>query len=164
MSQDIFSAAYRRMTSEVLSHRIASLREMMRSCHLCPRNCGVDRLAGEIGVCGVAAEPIVSSHGPHFGEEAPLVGRHGSGTVFLTHCNLKCIFCQNYDTSHLGDGTAVSTEALADIMLDLQRRGCHNINWVTPTHQAPMLVEATRIARERGLTLPIVYNLSLIHI
>ena len=158
MSQDTFSAAYRRMAPETLSHRMASLREMMRSCHLCPRNCGVNRLAGETGVCCVAAEPIVSSHGPHFGEEAPLVGRHGSGTVFLTHCNLKCIFCQNYDISHLGDGKTTTTEKLADMFLDLQRRGCHNINWVTPTHQAPMLVEAARIARERGLTLPIVYN------
>jgi len=158
MSQDTFSAAYRRMTPEALSHRIASLREMMRSCRLCPRNCGVDRLAGETGVCCVAAEPVVSSHGPHFGEEAPLVGRHGSGTVFLTHCNLRCIFCQNYEISHLGDGKTTSTEKLAGMFLDLQRRGCHNINWVTPTHQVPMLVEATRIARERGLTLPIVYN------
>jgi len=158
MNRDTFSAAYRRMTPEALSHRISSLREMMRACHLCPRNCGVDRLAGETGVCGVAAEPVVSSYGPHFGEEAPLVGRHGSGTVFLTHCNLQCIFCQNYDISHLGDGVETSADKLADIMLGLQRRGCHNINWVTPTHQVPMLVESTQLARERGLTAPIVYN------
>ena len=146
------------MEPDELAARAASLREIMRECRLCPRECRVDRLAGETGACAVGAEPIVSSCGPHFGEEAPLVARHGSGTIFLAHCNLKCVFCQNYDISHLGRGTTSTIENLADTMLDLQRRGCHNINWVTPTHQVPMLVEAARLAAEKGLHLPIVYN------
>jgi putative pyruvate formate lyase activating enzyme len=158
MSQSQFKPAYLLMDPDELGARAASLRENMHECRLCPRECGVDRLAGETGACAVGAEPIVSSYGPHFGEEAPLVARHGSGTIFLAHCNLKCLFCQNYDISHLGHGTTVTVENLADTMLDLQRRGCHNINWVTPTHQVPMLVEATRLAAEKGLRLPIVYN------
>jgi len=100
----------------------------------------------------------VSSYCPLFGEERPLVGRRGSGTVFLTHCNLRCIFCQNYDISQLGDGRVTTTERLAEMMLELQERGCHNINWVSPTHQVCALVEATVIARSRGLRVPIVYN------
>jgi putative pyruvate formate lyase activating enzyme len=158
MSDPEFIPAYARLTAEQLAERVAALREFMRSCRLCPRNCSVDRLAGETGTCGVGAEPVVSSYGPHFGEEAPLVGRHGSGTIFLTHCSLKCIFCQNYDISHLGQGQSVSPEALAEMMLSLQQRGCHNINWVTPTHQVPMLVEATQRALRSGLRVPIVYN------
>ncbi len=150
--------AYLRMDPEELRGRAAALREMMQSCRLCPRDCGVDRLGGEVGVCGVGVKPIVSSYGPHFGEETPLVGRGGSGTIFLANCNLKCIFCQNYEISHLGGGRPVTPEALADTMLGLARKGCHNINWVTPTHQVPMLVEATRIAISGGLRLPIVYN------
>ena len=146
------------MGPDELAARAAALRQVMRDCRLCPRECRVDRLAGEAGVCAVGAEPMVSSYGPHFGEEAPLVAGHGSGTIFLTHCNLKCLFCQNYEISHLGHGTTLTVEDLADTMLDLQRRGCHNINWVTPTHQVPMLVEAARLAAEEGLHLPIVYN------
>jgi len=158
MSERELAPAYTRMTADELAERIARLRDLMRSCRLCPRNCRVDRLAGKVGTCGAGAEPIVSSYGPHFGEEAPLVGRRGSGTIFLTHCNLKCIFCQNYDISHLGRGQAVSPHAVADMMLTLQQRGCHNINWVTPTHQVPMLIEATQLALHQGLRLPIVYN------
>jgi putative pyruvate formate lyase activating enzyme len=146
------------MDAEELANRASALRELLRSCRLCPRSCGADRLAGEVGVCAVAAGPIVSSYGPHFGEEPPLVGRSGSGTIFLTHCNLKCIFCQNYDISHLGQGRPVSPEAVAQMMLSLQQKGCHNINWVTPTHQVPMLVHALQIALREGLHLPIVYN------
>jgi len=158
MSRFGFQAAYLRMSSEELSARAAALKELMRSCRLCPRECGVNRLAGEVGVCGVAAEPIVSSCGPHFGEEALLVGRFGSGAVFLTGCNLKCIFCQNYDISHLRRGGEVPTSDVARMMLRLQQQGCHNVNWVTPTHQAPMLVEALALAREHGLAAPVVYN------
>jgi len=146
------------MNPQELAARVSALRDLLRSCSLCPRHCGVDRLSGELGVCGVGPEPVVSSYGPHFGEEAPLVGRHGSGTIFLTHCNLKCIFCQNYDISHLGHGETITTQTLAEMMLALQQRGCHNINWVTPTHQVPMLVEATQLALRQGLRLPIVYN------
>jgi putative pyruvate formate lyase activating enzyme len=131
---------------------------MMRGCRLCPRHCDVDRLADELGACRTATDPIVSSYGPHFGEERPLVGRMGSGTIFLTNCNLRCVFCQNCEISQLGEGRPVSVERLAEMMLELQRRGCHNINWVTPTHQVPMLVEATRIAATDGLRVPIVYN------
>ncbi|MBE9566398.1 MAG: radical SAM protein [Proteobacteria bacterium] len=158
MSQSRFKPAYLLMGPDELAARAAALRQIMRDCRLCPRECRVDRLAGETGACAVGAEPMVSSYGPHFGEEAPLVAGHGSGTIFLTHCNLKCLFCQNYDISHLGHGTTLTVEDLADTMLDLQRRGCHNINWVTPTHQVPMLVEAARLAAEKGLYLPIVYN------
>ncbi len=153
-----FVPSYLRLDPQELAARVESLRELMHSCRLCPRACGVDRFAGEMGACRTGLEPIVSSYGPHFGEEKPLVGRGGSGTIFLTHCNLRCIFCQNSDISQLGEGRVVSLERLAEMMLDLQHRGCHNINWVTPTHQAPMLVDALQIAVHEGLHLPIVYN------
>lgn len=150
--------AYAQMEEAALQARVASLRDLLHPCHLCPRRCGVGRLAGELGACHVGAEPMVSSYGPHCGEEAPLVGRGGSGTVFLTGCNLACLFCQNADISQGLQGEVISTAALAEMMLKLQARGCHNINWVTPTHQAPALVEALRQARGQGLRLPVVYN------
>jgi putative pyruvate formate lyase activating enzyme len=153
-----FTSAYLSLKNEVLSERVNELRQLMRGCILCPRKCRSDRLSGLVGTCQTGTQAIVSSYGPHFGEEAPLVGRFGSGTIFLTHCNLKCIYCQNYDISHLGHGSVVSTEGLARMMLDLQRQGCHNINWVTPTHQLPVLVEALQEAARAGLRLPIVYN------
>jgi len=158
MARAGFQPAYLSMSPEELEKRLAGLQEMMRECRLCPRDCRVDRLAGELGVCGVGCEPMVSSYGPHFGEEAPLVGRHGSGTIFLTGCNLKCIFCQNYDISHLRRGEEVTTASVSRMMLRLQAQACHNINWVTPTHQAPMLVEALASAMEQGLSVPVVYN------
>jgi putative pyruvate formate lyase activating enzyme len=158
MSASDFVPAYVKMSADLLRERAEALGKIMRSCRLCPRNCAVDRHAGELGVCRVGVDAVVSSYGPHFGEESPLVGWHGSGTIFLTWCNLRCIFCQNYDISHLGHGIPTSSERLAQMMLDLQGRGCHNVNWVTPTHQAPMLVEATVIAREKGLSVPVVYN------
>jgi len=131
---------------------------MMRSCTLCPRNCRVNRIEGETGACGIGAEAVVSSHGAHFGEESVLVGRSGSGTIFLTGCNLKCTFCQNYDISHLRRGRTVSTARLAEMMVELQEQGCHNINFVTPTHQVARIVEAVDAARETGLRVPLVYN------
>jgi len=140
------------------SSRAAELYEMMRSCRLCPRNCRVNRIEGEIGACGIGAEAVVSSYGAHLGEESVLVGRFGSGTIFLTGCNLKCIFCQNYDISHLRRGRTVSTARLAEMMIELQEQGCHNINFVTPTHQVPRIVEAIDTARGMGLRVPIVYN------
>jgi putative pyruvate formate lyase activating enzyme len=146
------------MTSEDLRERANALRALLNPCCLCPRDCRVDRISGGLGFCRTAASPVVSSFGPHFGEEAPLVGRHGSGTIFLTNCNLRCLFCQNYEISQLGQGRPVTVERLADMMLDLQRQGCHNINWVTPTHQAAALVEALAAASVRGLRVPIVYN------
>lgn len=132
--------------------------ELLSPCRVCPRECGVDRLNGEIGNCGAGADVEVSSYHQHFGEEPPLVGRHGSGTIFLTHCNLHCVFCQNYEISQLGIGKKVTLADLAKMMLRLQELGCHNINFVTPTPWVPQLVEALAIAQEQGLVLPVVYN------
>ncbi|MFC2122486.1 radical SAM protein [Bacteroidota bacterium] len=133
-------------------------RTLLEKCTLCPQKCRVNRLAGEKGKCQVASEVIISSYGPHLGEEAPLVGQHGSGAIFFTHCNLKCIYCQNYTISQLGAGSIISPKQLADIMLSLQIRGCHNINLVSPTHVVPQILEALVLAVRRGLNLPIVYN------
>ncbi len=141
-----------------IEERIKALYERMSPCVLCPNECKAKRLEGEKGLCKVGARPMVSSYGPHFGEEAPLVGFGGSGTIFFTYCNLSCVYCQNWEISHLGDGEEVSVEELARMMLALQARGCHNINLVTPTHQVPFIVEAIKIAAKNGLVLPIVYN------
>jgi putative pyruvate formate lyase activating enzyme len=143
-----------------LTQRVKLLKEFLKECRLCPRECRVNRLDGEIGVCQARPELTVSSAFPHFGEEPPLVGSHGSGTIFLTHCNLRCIFCQNYDISHLGSGEQMTSSDLTRIMLRLQEMGCHNINFVTPTHYAPQIVASLPEAIEKGLRLPIVYNCS----
>lgn len=144
-----------------LKKRAAGLRSIMKSCRLCPRQCGVNRLKGDKGFCcAPGATLVVSSAHPHFGEERPLVGEGGSGTIFLTHCNLRCVFCQNWEISHLGRGAETSTEELAGMMLRLQKRGCHNINLVTPTHYSAVILEALDKAAEKGLRLPIVYNTS----
>jgi len=143
-----------------LSQRINLLNELLKECRLCPRECQVNRLDGEVGYCGAGSELMVSSAFPHFGEEPPLVGYHGSGTIFLTHCNLRCIFCQNYDISHLGKGEPITPSDMARAMLRLQNMGCHNINFVTPTHYAPQIVASLAEAIERGLCIPIVYNCS----
>ena len=131
---------------------------MLAECCLCPRHCGVNRLTGESGKCRITHQAMVSSYGPHFGEEAPLVGRYGSGTIFFAYCNLRCVFCQNYDISQLGAGSEVDSEALAGMMLSLQTKGCHNINLVSPTHVVPYILEALALAASRGLYLPLVYN------
>jgi len=144
----------------VLAHRIKLLNELLQECRLCPRQCRVDRLNGEVGYCGAGSELMLSSAFPHFGEEPPLVGQHGSGTIFLTHCNFRCIFCQNYDISHLGRGTRMTLSDMAQTMVKLQKMGCHNINFVTPTHYAPQIVASLSEAIEMGLRLPIVYNCS----
>lgn len=141
-----------------LAGRIEAALEILAECRLCPRECRVNRLEGQLGVCRTGREAIVASYGPHFGEEDPLVGRNGSGTIFLTNCNLLCLFCQNYDISHEGEGREASAEELAALMLDLARRGCHNINFVTPTHVVPQILEALPLAIEHGLNLPLVYN------
>lgn len=141
-----------------LQQKIKEAYQILAQCTLCPRKCKVNRLKGETGVCNTGSRLIVSSYGPHYGEESPLVGRYGSGTIFLTNCNLKCLFCQNYDISHLGYGTEVSAEEFAQMMLSLQKRGCHNINLVTPTHQMPMIIEALELAIKEGLSIPLVYN------
>ena len=132
----------------------------MNLCRLCPRNCGVDRRAGERGFCGAGPEAAVASAGPHFGEEPCLVGRGGSGTIFLAGCNLRCVFCQNFDISHRLVGETMDTADIARLMLALEARGCENINFVTPTHVAAPLAEAIVEARRRGLRVPVVWNSS----
>ena len=142
----------------LLSKRIEQARNILKNCRLCPRRCGVDRLDGQIGVCKTAAKAWVSSFNPHFGEEAPLVGTGGSGTIFFTHCNLMCVFCQNYDISHQGCGQEAESDQLAAVMIELQQSGCHNINFVTPSHVVPQILEALEIAVAAGLRLPLVFN------
>ena len=137
---------------------VQQLAERMNPCTLCPRNCKVYRSRGQIGFCGLTDVPIVSSIGPHFGEESVLVGTGGSGTIFFAGCNLGCIFCQNYDISHYKQGKPVSIEQLAESMKELQKIGCVNINLVTPTHVAPAIAAAIELAKKNGLKLPIVYN------
>lgn len=141
-----------------LSSAIIRLEEILKKCELCPRKCHVDRTAGQKGFCKTGDMPFVSSWSPHFGEESPLAGRYGSGTIFFGNCNLGCIFCQNYSISHLGEGQEMSFGKLASIMLQLQGMGCHNINLVTPTHQVPMILRALEIALGKGLSIPLVYN------
>jgi putative pyruvate formate lyase activating enzyme len=141
-----------------LERRGQALWNMMENCRLCPRECGASRLDGDRGYCGASASLDVSSFHAHFGEEKPLVGRHGSGTVFFTHCSLRCVFCINWEVSQGGDGERRSVRELADMMLRLQRAGCHNINIVTPTHYVAHMVQALDIAADRGLRVPLVYN------
>lgn len=132
----------------------------LESCEICPRLCRVNRLAGEQGRCRAGAELLVSSVFPHFGEESCLVGAGGSGTVFLSSCNLRCSFCQNYDISQAGEGRGISFDGLASALLELQRVGCHNVNFVTPTHFTPQLLRVLTQAVRKGLQLPIVWNTS----
>ncbi|UCG37971.1 MAG: radical SAM protein, partial [bacterium] len=153
-----FVPAYLGTGPDELLERARALEEMASPCRLCPRRCAAMRGEGETGYCRTGFAPMVSSVHPHFGEEAPLVGRGGSGTVFLTNCNLGCIFCQNYDISHLGRGQEVTVQEMASAMLTLQRMGCHNINFVTPTHQTHAIVAGVALAAEAGLRIPLVYN------
>jgi len=141
-----------------LQDRLDQALEITRNCCLCPRECKVDRLLGEIGYCRTGRKAKVASFHPHFGEEAPLVGRFGSGTIFISSCNLLCSFCQNFEISHLGEGREVEPATMASMMLDLMRRGCHNINFVTPTHVVPQILEGLILAVEQGLNIPLVYN------
>ena len=141
-----------------LRERADALHASLASCEICPRRCAVNRLEGETGFCGVAERALLASAGPHFGEEAPLVGRSGSGTIFFAGCNLGCIFCQNHDISHGRNGQPVTPADIARAMLRLERMGCHNVNFVTPTHVTPQVMQAIMIAREQGLRVPIVYN------
>ena len=141
-----------------LKRRAQELLAALASCGICPRNCQVNRLEDETGFCRSGRLAKVSSFNAHFGEEAPLVGRRGSGTIFLTNCNLGCLFCQNCDISHLGYGHEVSASELAAMMLALQQQGCHNLNFVTPTHFVPQILEALDQAAARGLRVPLVYN------
>lgn len=151
--------AYRRTKAEgLLDQKIEELESRLNPCTLCPRQCRVNRAVGESGYCKAPYDLYVSSVSPHFGEESPLVGTNGSGTIFLTHCNLKCSFCQNYDISILGDGSPCSYGRLATLMVELEAGGCHNINLVTPTHYVPQIMRSLSVAIDRGLSIPIVYN------
>ncbi|NLY39435.1 MAG: radical SAM protein [Firmicutes bacterium] len=141
-----------------LERRVFLLEEKFKSCIICPHHCRVNRLEHEQGFCRAGAPAAVSSFGPHFGEEAPLVGQGGSGTIFFSHCNLQCVFCQNCEISHYGLGSEISPSELAQMMLSLQKRGCHNINLVSPTHYIPQIVHGLSLAVKEGLTLPLVYN------
>jgi len=154
-----FKPAYIDTVSDgTIKEKIRDAFEILEDCVLCPRLCGVNRLSGETGVCKTGKNAAVSNFNPHFGEESPLVGTHGSGTIFFTRCNLLCIFCQNYDISHEAYGEEVSAEQIAGMMLMLQRSGCHNINFVTPSHVIPQILAAVEIAAEKGLCVPLIYN------
>ncbi|NIM57789.1 MAG: radical SAM protein [Candidatus Aminicenantes bacterium] len=159
MQSENFEPAYLKKHREGLfKEKIEKAFQLLEKCSLCPRNCGVNRVKGEKKYCGAGFLPEVSSYSPHFGEERPLVGHHGSGTIFMTHCNLKCLFCQNYSISHGGEGREISFERLGRMMIELQMMGCHNINFVTPTHYVPQILKALPVAIDKGLKVPLVYN------
>ncbi len=143
-----------------LAQRIEQAYALFENCRCCPRQCGVNRQDGERGFCRAPSQAVVYSAHPHYGEEIPLVGTNGSGTIFFSNCNLRCVFCQNWPISHEGRGRIFEDEELADMMIKLQQIGCHNINFVTPTHVMPNILKATRIALNKGLRLPLVYNTS----
>lgn len=144
----------------ILQRRANQGLDALTDCTLCPRSCSVNRTTGETGICQTGRRAVVASYNAHFGEEAPLVGSNGSGTIFFSHCSLRCTFCQNYEISHLGEGRTVSDDRLAAIMLELQHAGCHNINLVTPSHVVPQILAAVHLAAQRGLVVPLVYNCS----
>jgi putative pyruvate formate lyase activating enzyme len=147
-------------SGELADRADRALRLLGPTCRVCPRGCRVDRLRDERSICHVGRRAIVASAFPHHGEEDPLRGWNGSGTIFLSGCNLRCVFCQNFDVSWQLGGHQVSAEHLAELMIELQARGCHNVNWVTPEHVVPQLLEALAIAAEVGLRVPVVYNTS----
>ncbi len=150
------------MVSQIeLEHRIEAAYGLLEACRVCPRECGVNRLKNDkLGFCRSGLNPVVASASAHHGEEPPLSGTRGSGTIFLANCNMKCVYCQNYPISQMGNGVEKTPAELACQMLWLQEQGCHNLNLVTPTHFMPQILKAWAIARERGFTLPLVYNTS----
>ena len=159
--EEAWRPAYAKLEEEgKFARKIEEAYSIFEDCHLCPRQCGVNRQKGEKGFCRAPLKPVVFGAHPHFGEEVPLVGRYGSGTIFISNCNLRCIFCQNWPIAHEGKGKEIEDEDLAGMMLYLQEIGCHNINLVTPTHVMPNILNATRIALKKGLHLPLVYNTS----
>src|SRR6516162_9001926 len=156
-----FELAYLRLyESGELNRRVERALEKLADCRLCPRDCSVNRLENKFAVCKTGRYAVVSSHFAHFGEEDCLRGTRGSGTIFLGWCNLRCVFCQNYELSWLGEGRASKPDELARMMVYLQELGCHNINFVTPEHVVPQILEALQLAIEQGLRLPLVYNTS----
>jgi putative pyruvate formate lyase activating enzyme len=161
MTEQLRQAGYLSLhASGELRSRLETALDRLRLCELCPRHCRVDRLAGELGVCRTGRFAQVASYQPHFGEEGPLVGTGGSGTIFFAQCNLFCVFCQNYEISHGGAGVETTDGQLAAMMVSLQKQGCHNINFVTPSHVVPQILAALPIAIDKGLTVPLVYNSS----
>ncbi len=153
--------AYARLEAEgKFAERVEEAHLIFEKCRLCPRECGVNRLDGEKGFCRAPFKAMVYTAQPHFGEELSLVGQHGSGTIFFSNCNLRCVFCQNWPISIRGEGDEIEDEGLAKLMMFLQGIGCHNINLVTPTHVMPNILNATRIAFKKGLRIPLVYNTS----
>jgi putative pyruvate formate lyase activating enzyme len=154
--------SYLSLTGKQWEEKLQRAKEMASPCMLCPRHCKAMRYQKSerpiLGVCKTADKAIVSSVGPHFGEERPLVGAGGSGTIFFSYCNLKCIFCQNYELAHLGEGREVSDEELGGMMLQVQAMGCHNVNLVSPTHVVPNILAAVKLAAKQGLKIPLVYN------
>jgi putative pyruvate formate lyase activating enzyme len=146
------------VTEDISFRNSNHLKGILENCTLCPRKCGVNRTAGEVGLCRLVDNVVVNRALAHHGEEPPISGTRGAGAIFLSSCNLKCIYCQNYQISHDVSGERMDSEGLSGIMLALQEKGCHNIEPVTPTPQMPQLMEALLIARRRGLRLPLVYN------
>ncbi len=152
--------AVRNKKIEMVKKANVSLRNSMEACDICPRRCRANRSDGKRGYCRAPLNPIVYSHGPHHGEEPPLSGTKGSGTIFFSHCSMKCVYCQNYYFSQLDEGKAITVVRLSDMMLSLQKQGCHNINLVSPTHFIPQILLAVESALDGGLSIPIVYNTS----
>lgn len=157
---DDFEPAYSKLAPEYLEAKVAQARAELKQCRACPRDCGVDRSEGHLGTCNTGRFALVSSAFPHFGEEDCLRGWNGSGTIFFGLCNLRCVFCQNWDISQQREGKECDAEEIASIMLSLQERGCHNVNFVTPEHVVPQVIEAIAAAIPRGLRVPIVYKTS----
>lgn len=151
-------ASYLKLGNKELAKRATEANLILKECILCPRRCKINRLAGELGFCKSGKDVVISSSGAHHGEEPPISGFGGSGTIFFTGCNLRCLFCQNYQISQEYEGRPVTTEKLGQIMISLQEKGCHNINLVSPTHFVPQILESLLYAVKKGLTLPIVYN------
>ena len=153
--------AYEKLDREgKLTQRVKQAYALFDHCELCPRRCGINRKKGEKGFCRAPLKAVVFGAQPHFGEEMSLAGQHGSGTIFFSNCNLRCIFCQNWPISHEGKGEEIEDADVANMMLHLQKMGCHNINLVTPTHVMPNILNATQIALKKGLRIPLVYNTS----
>lgn len=152
--------SYLNLSEIQFRNRIKQAYSFLQSCRLCPHRCGVNRIAGQKGFCRSTDQVQISSYNAHFGEEPPISGIYGSGTIFFTNCTLRCVYCQNYPISQLGNGNTISVSGLSKIMLDLQKQKCHNINFVTPTHFVPQIIKAVSEARSSGLHIPLVYNTS----
>jgi putative pyruvate formate lyase activating enzyme len=152
--------SYLNLTEGQWKERIEMALSLLESCEVCPHRCGVNRLKGELGFCKTGENAIVDSYFPHRGEEKPIRGYRGSGTVFFSYCNMRCVYCQNYQISQLGEGREVNPEELSEIFLELQAMGCHNLNLVTPSHVVPQILSALYLAVKKGFRLPIVYNTS----